>query len=70
MPENTSTDEKRIRSANPPTMSAGVIMAKPSWNSAKLISGTVPWRVSAVIPRKRTLLKSPMNRFPSPNAKL
>ena len=38
---NSRYDENRTRSANDPVISAGVMIANLSWNSAKSISGTV-----------------------------
>ena len=66
------TAEKRIRSAKPPTMSAGVIIAKVIWNSAKTLSGMVPEAVSSPIYASKILSRPPMKAFsepPSPKAR-
>ena len=39
-----------MRSAIPPTNSAGVMMAKVSWNMMKTVSGMVPLRESMATP--------------------
>ena len=39
VPVNRSIAENRIRSANAPTISAGVIIAKVSWNITNTVSG-------------------------------
>ena len=48
--------ENFIRSANAPTMSAGVMMANVSWNIWKTDSGIVPQSVSTSTPER--LLRS------------
>ena len=40
MPMNTSIAENFMRSAKAPTISAGVMMAKVSWNMMNTLSGT------------------------------
>ena len=67
---NRSTAEKRIRSAKPPTISAGVMMANVNWNMAKDDSGMTPTIESSPTPLNSALPRPPMNRLPSPNAKL
>ncbi len=65
-----SMAEKRIRSAKPPTISAGVITAKVSWNAAKATSGIVPDRVSAPMPLNITRPKPPIQPLPPSKARL
>ena len=67
---NASIAENRIRSANAPTMSAGVMMAKVSWNIWNTVSGIVPFIESTPTPDRKNL-PTPMNALrppPSPNA--
>ena len=62
--------ENFMRSANAPTISAGVMMANVSWNIWKTDSGIVCERVSTSTPERKSLPK-PMKPFrlpPSPNA--
>ena len=66
------TAEKRIRSAKPPTMSAGVIIAKVNWKSAKTLSGMVPEAVPSPICASKISSRPPMKALrepPSPKAK-
>ena len=67
---NTSIDEKRMRSAKPPTMRAGVMMAKVSWNRAKEDSGMAPLMASSPTPAKKALPKPPTKALPSAKARL
>ena len=62
--------ENFIRSANAPTMSAGVMMANVSWNIWKTDSGIVPDTVSTSTPESNSLPKptKPFSAPPSPNA--
>ena len=57
---NTSNDENLIRSANAPTINAGVRAAKVNWKVAKTYSGIVPDNVSDPIPFKKILLNPPI----------
>jgi hypothetical protein len=69
---NHSTALKRMRSANPPITSAGVMIANVSWNMMKAGSGRVPVTLSRPTPENQTLLKEPMigcSPPPSPNAR-
>ena len=71
MPMNQSIAENFIRSANAPTMSAGVMMAKVSWNIWNTDSGMVPSTVSTLtfdsstLPMPTKALSAP----PSPKAR-
>ena len=70
-PVNHSTALNRIRSAKPPMTSAGVMIAKVSWNIANAGSGTVPLSESRPTPLNHTLLMEPIKACalpPSPNA--
>ncbi|MBL4606591.1 MAG: hypothetical protein JKY01_02025 [Pseudomonadales bacterium] len=64
----TSIPENFIRSAKPPTMRAGVITAKVSWNNAKRISGISPVRLSRSIPENMTFPNPPIQADPSAKA--
>ena len=68
---NTIIAENFIRSANAPTMSAGVMMANVSWNIWKTDSGMVPHSVSTSTPERNSLPKPTtlFNAPPSPNAR-
>ena len=58
---NQSTALNRMRSANPPMTSAGVMMAKVSWNMKNAVSGTVPdERVARRRRQNHTLPTEPM----------
>ena len=50
-----------MRSAKPPTISAGVMMAKVIWNMAKSVAGTVPFTESMRILAKNMLPRSPIH---------
>jgi hypothetical protein len=63
-------EENFMRSANPPTTSAGVMMAKVIWKIMKSDSGISPLRVSRPTLAISTLLKSPIQALPSPKARL
>jgi hypothetical protein len=52
--------ENRIRSANAPAMSAGVITANIIWNAANAMCGTVP-RSTIAIPCRPTKSNPPMS---------
>ena len=71
MPMNQSIAENFIRSANAPTISAGVMMAKVSWNIWNTVSGIVPSTVSTLtsdrsrLPIPTKALRAP----PSPKAR-
>ena len=67
---NSRTETKRIRSAKPPTISAGVMIAKVSWKIAKLDSGIVPQTASSPTPAKRPLESPPMKELPTSKARL
>ena len=49
-----------MRSANAPTIKAGVSAAKVNWKVEKTNSGMVPDNVSVPIPFRNILLKPPM----------
>ena len=59
-----------MRSANAPSISAGVMIANMPWNATNTYSGIVSQSVSCVIPARPTFERSPMNALPSPNARL
>ena len=59
-----------MRSANPPTMSAGVMIAKVSWKAAKIDSGIVPLIESSPTPLNRNFPTPPTRLPPPPNARL
>ena len=67
---NTSMAENFIRSANAPTMSAGVMTANVIWNVMNTVSGMVPLSESTVTPARNIFESPPMNAFPSSNARL
>ena len=67
---NQSIAENFIRSANAPTISAGVMMANVSWNIWNTLSGMVPDTVPTPTSESITL-PIPTNAFsapPSPKA--
>lgn len=68
--ENQSIAENLMRSAKPPTTSAGVMTAKVIWNIANSDSGMVPLSVSSPMPDNMTRDRSPMNPLPPLNARL
>ena len=47
-----------MRSANAPTISAGVMIAKVSWNIENTVSGMVPFSVSSVMPAMERLVET------------
>ena len=55
---NPSTAENRMRSANPPMTSAGVMMAKVIWNMKNRVSGMVPLSASRVTSDQECLIES------------
>lgn len=62
-----------MRSAKPPTMSAGVMIAKVIWNIANTVSGIEPLTASCVTPARNALSRPPIQAFappPSPKARL
>ncbi|MOA55090.1 hypothetical protein D3C78_1788190 [compost metagenome] len=62
MPMNTSIAENFIRSANAPTISAGVMIAKVIWKVTKTASGNSaagPVRLAGVIPARNALPMPP-----------
>ena len=71
MAMNHSIAENFMRSAKAPTMSAGVMMAKVSWNIWNTLSGIVPDTVStptfesSTLPIPTNALSAP----PSPKAR-
>ena len=71
---NTSPAENFTRSANAPTMSAGVIAAKVSWNATKASSGiTTPLEkvaatASAFTPDRNIFENPPKKALPLLNA--
>ena len=67
---NTSIAENFIRSANAPTIRAGVMIANVNWYIMNTVSGIVPLIASTVRPFRNALPKPPMTAFPSPNARL
>ena len=67
---NTSIAENFIRSANAPTIRAGVMIANIIWNVMNTVSGIVPFIASTVTPRRSALSRPPMNALPSSNARL
>ena len=69
----TSMAENFILSAKPPTIKAGVIIAKVSWNIANTVSGISPDRSLAVREERKRLSKFPTKALsdpPSPNVQL
>jgi hypothetical protein len=54
-----------MRSANAPSISAGVMIANIPWNMTNTYSGMVPDSESGVTPARPTFAVSPMN-IPSP----
>ena len=68
--EKMSSAEKRIRSAKLPTISAGVMMAKVSWNMANTVSGMLPESESTPTPAKNALPSPPMKALPDSNTRL
>ena len=67
---NTSMAENFIRSANAPTMSAGVMTANVIWNVMNTVSGIVPLSASTVTPLRNIFESPPTNAFPSSKARL
>ena len=73
---NSSTAENFMRSANAPTISAGVMAAKVAWKAKNTISGmTTPLlkvapTESGVTPDRNSLSKPPKNEPPAVNAML
>ena len=65
--ENHSIAVNRMRSAKPPTMSAGVMMANVSWNVANTVSGMEPLSESSSTPRSHAFDSPPSNGPPSAN---
>ncbi len=59
-----------MRSAKPPTTSAGVIAAKVSWNITNTVSGIPPETLSSPTPARKALDSPPMNPDPGVNARL
>ena len=57
---NINIDENFILSAKPPTISAGVIIAKVNWNITNTVSGISPDIELADNPAKNELSKPPM----------
>ena len=55
----STTAENFIRSAKPPTISAGVMQAKVIWKATNTSSGMVPDSESGVTPERKTLAKPP-----------
>src|SRR5688572_14356979 len=69
--ENHSIAENRVRSANPPTISAGVMIANVSWNIANTVSGIIGATLcvlSSSTPRIHSFDNPPTQEPPSPNA--
>ena len=62
--------ENFIRSAKPPTISAGVMIAKVIWKLANTDSGMSPAIAPSVTPAKKLLPRPPQNALPSPKAML
>ena len=62
--------ENFMRSAKPPTTSAGVMAAKVSWNMAKAVSGMLPDMEPSVTPWKKALDRPPMKPLPGAKARL
>ena len=67
---NTSMAENFIRSANAPTIRAGVMIANIIWNVMNTVSGIVPLIASTVTPPRNALPRPPTNAFPSSKARL
>ena len=67
---NTSIAENFIRSANAPTIRAGVMVANIIWNIMNTVSGMVSFTASTVTPLRNTLPSPPTSAFPSSNARL
>jgi hypothetical protein len=59
-----------MRSAKAPTTSAGVMIAKVSWNIANTVSGTVPDSAPSPTPAKNAFDRPPTAGPPGPNARL
>ena len=58
-PMNHSNAENFMRSANAPTISAGVMMAKVIWKVMNTDSGIVPLNASTPMPLRNIRLKPP-----------
>ena len=65
MPINQSIAENFMRSANAPTISAGVMMAKVIWKVMNTVSGIVPDKASTVTPLRKAFSRLPQYA-PSP----
>ena len=50
-----------MRSAKPPTISAGVMIAKVIWNMTNTVSGIVPDTESVPMPARKLLPRPPIN---------
>ena len=65
---NSTTAENFIRSAKPPTISAGVMQAKVIWKATNTSSGIVPDSEAGVTPARNALPNPPQNGLvPPPN---
>jgi hypothetical protein len=65
--------ENFMRSAKPPTTSAGVMMANVIWNMANTVSGSLPLTAARSTPARPSLPKPPYQACsapPWPNAPL
>ena len=63
--QNSSIAPNRMRSANAPTISAGVMIANVSWNITNTVSGIVPLTEPTSTPRSHAFERPPINE-PSP----
>ncbi len=59
-----------MRSAKPPTISAGVMIAKVSWNITNTVSGMVPTTLSAPTPLNQALPNPPTSAPTAPLSKV
>src|SRR5690606_38032991 len=69
-PMNQSMAENFIRSANAPTISAGVMTANVIWNTTNKASGMVPVSSAVPMPLRNILLVPPIQAVPSVKARL
>ncbi len=68
---NHSIAENFMRSAKAPTISAGVMIAKVSWNTENTVSGIDPLSDSTPTPAMNALPRPPTNPpMSSPKARL
>ena len=66
--ENNSIPANRVRSANPPMISAGVMIANVSWNIENTVSGIAPLTESTSTPLCHSFDNPPTSPLPESNA--